>query len=395
MSPGQITAAIILWGSLFLIWHTYFGIYLYLLIAARFKNKKGSAGARLPDADKPSIELPTLTVLIPAYNEEGVIAAKLENILAQEYPRDRLEIVVASDLSTDRTGEIVRGYAGRGVKLIVMLERSGKNGIDDRLIPKAWGEVVAVTDANTMLEPGSLLKTAEHYLDPRVGAVCGNILVVPPRDSRNVEREVTYRRYELSIRRLMGRLGMVIGGIGGFYSLRRSLYRPIGTKPYHEDIVVLMEVLAQGYRVEFAEDGRATEETTESIAREFRHRIRLTSYTPSTLPRLLKLAWRAGPQALFLAFSYKVLRWLSPYLWLALFISALLLGNVAAVYGVIAGLFIFGLAMAATGWLLDLAGIKAGIATASYHFAAMNLASYFGLARWFKGMKPYWTPMER
>ncbi len=385
MITSEALCIILFWGSLLSVFQSYFGIYLYLLILSSFVSVRRPLSA----------ELPTLTVLVPAYNEEKIIRQKIESLLCQNYPDGRLNIVIASDCSTDRTVDIVREYADQGVELVEMTGRHGKNGIDDVMIPRSVGEVVVVTDANTMLEPDALLHLVEPYADPKVGAVCGNVSIVAPPDGKNLGGETTYRNFESSIRSLMSKMGIVLGGYGGLYSLRRDLYRPLGPKPLTEDMAVLMEVLAQDYRVMFADQARATEESASSISDEFSHRIRISAFNWSSITHLSSLALKAGFNASVSFFSWKLLRWLSPYFWMVIGITSFLLIDSSAIYQTASFLFAMGLALAIIGWIADIIGIRGWIFTTVYHFVMMNIASFFGLFHWMKGLKIYWDPFKR
>ncbi|MDP8228104.1 MAG: glycosyltransferase, partial [Candidatus Electryoneaceae bacterium] len=387
-SPILIGVAIVFWIALLSIFHTYIGINLYLRIITAIRPSR-CLKPELP------VKPPSLTVLVPAYNEEKVITDKIENLLAQDYPKDLLNIVIASDVSTDRTAEIVRGYRGQGVELVEMPSRHGKNGIDDVLIPQAVGEIVVVTDANTMFEPDALSRIVDPYFDPKVGAVCGNVEMKPPLAGNNLSGETQYRRLESSIRELMGKFGLVLGGYGGFYSLRKKLYRSLGSHPLQEDMTVLMEVLAQGHRVCFAKDARATEESTTSIGKEFSHRIRISAFNWSSISRLGRLAVKSGFHVMFLFGSWKLLRWISPFLWGLLIITSLILLNVSVIYTITAFSIGIGILIAIVGFLLNWIGWRGGLITSVYHFVAMNIASLLGFFSWIRGIEVYWTPMER
>lgn len=335
---------------------------------------------------------PSVTVMIPARNEEKVIGAKIDNLLAQDYPSGELEILVVSDCSTDKTVNITESYADRGVKLIDLNQRHGKLGIVDVIVPQVSGDVVVITDANVIFAPDALSKMMRYYADPKTGAVCGNLRLVSPSDSKDIQREATYRSFEISLKRMMGRLGAVIGAYGGFYSQYKKLFRPLGRRPIHDDVIMPLEVLAQDFKVVFAEEAKASEETHSTIRAEYLRRVRMTGYSLNTIPRLIKLSLKAGFKVFYLAVSYKLLRWLCPYLFALLLISSAVLIGTSLIYNLLGLIFGIGILLALFGWICNRFGRKIPVATDMFHFTAMNFASFIGIVPWIKGVEKYWEP---
>ncbi len=386
MSSYQIIFIPIFWLAALFLFQTYIGTLLSLLLANLFRHKS-------PTVERdPAWELPSVTVLVPARNEEKVIVEKIDNLLAQDYPDDRMEIYVVSDCSTDKTVDIVRNYADRGVKLIEFVERHGKLGIIDEVIPGLSGEIIVITDANVALASDAIKSMMEEYADSAVGAVDSDLQRVIPSEGKNLQGEVIYRQYENMLKRLMGKFGAVIGVLGGFYSQRRSLFRPLGRLPMHDDVILPHEVLAQGYKVVHSEQAGAVEKTEPTIAAEYIRRVRMAAFNLNTIPRMMKLSWKAGPKVFYLTLSYKLFRWLSPYLFALLFILSLALIGTSLIYNVVALAFGFSLILSGIGWIKDKSGRKGGITTGFYHFTAMNVAAFAGIGVWLKGVKKYWEP---
>ncbi|NQU06858.1 MAG: hypothetical protein HQ568_12245 [Calditrichaeota bacterium] len=173
------------------------------------------------------------------------------------------------------------------------------------------------------------------------------------------------------------------------------MFKPLGEIPVHDDVVMPLDVLAQGYRVIYAEDAKASEETQSTIHAEYLRRVRMTAFNLNTIPRLVKLSKNSSFKVFYLAIGYKLLRWLSPYLLLLLMISSFALIGSALIYTVFAILIAFGLLMTIPGWLLSLFHKKALLATDLYHFAVMNFAGYVGFAAWLKGVNKYWQPRSK
>jgi len=379
-------ALVVLISSIVLLFHTYLGIYLSL---ALFVRRKKPAVTEVGDD-----QLPTSTVLIPAYNEELFIGKLVENISAQNYPPDKLKIIVGSDQSTDRTDEIVQSFDPTRVTLFRMPERGGKSKIMDTVIPTVTSEVVIIIDANVQCQPETLRRLVERFVNPAIGCVGGRIILKPPKESRNVELESSYRDYEITLKRLMSQLGVVIGLYGGLYAFRQVAFKPIhrGTGLAHDDVIIPLDIMGEGYRVEFAEQAIAYEETNPSIRGEFRRRVRMTAYNLNSVIPTLRQSFHAGMVAGYVALSYKVIRWFAPFIWGLLTLAVFSLLFIHPIVNALAGVILAGILLALIGWLFDLAGKRMPIATACYHFAAMNIASYIGLKGWLTGGKSYWTP---
>ncbi|MBT3231398.1 MAG: glycosyltransferase family 2 protein [Calditrichaeota bacterium] len=390
MNNIQIVASIAFWIAFFGVFITYIGIpFIYLRIFAPWFSG--------PKTTKPVFEenkLPSITVLVPAYNEEKYIGARIENLLESDYPKNRLQILVASDQSSDRTSEIVQSYAERGVELIDMPERSGKFGILDSLIPQAKHEIVIITDANVEFKKNAIRKLIQPYADSRIGSACGVLKRIPPSTGKNVEGEGQFVGYETSIKVGLSKLGRVIGAFGGFYSIRKSLFRPLGKIPVHDDLVIPLEVRAQGYKVVMVPDAIATEETLATINEEYHRRIRMAAYNFLSIPRVLRLGWKAGMLDFVLVICYKVLRWISPFLFLFAAISSLVLSDYCQFYQVSVKVIGSVLLIALVGGISDMLGKRFFIATSVYHFFIMNVAGIFGLFRAIKGVQRYWEARE-
>jgi cellulose synthase/poly-beta-1,6-N-acetylglucosamine synthase-like glycosyltransferase len=203
---------------------------------------------------------PTLTLVIAAYNEERVIASRLENALESDYPPDRLQILVASDGSTDATERIVGGYAGRGVQQL-RLARRGKIHALDEAVRQAGGEILVFSDANTMCVPGALRALASNFADPAVGGVAGRTGYRLPTNGESSSRgECLYWDYDTRLKQLESLTGSVVSAHGGLYAIRRALYRPSPDPAVTDDFAISTTVVDQGFRLVFEPDACATED---------------------------------------------------------------------------------------------------------------------------------------
>jgi cellulose synthase/poly-beta-1,6-N-acetylglucosamine synthase-like glycosyltransferase len=377
------------WISFLLLFQSYFGTLISLQIVSLFYRKQER------DFSNPDFGALSLTVMIPVYNEEEVIDRKIRNLLEQDYPDGEFEILVVSDNSNDKTCEIVRSFSDPRVKLIEMTERYGKLGIIDEIVPRVSGDIIVISDANVMLEADALQRLMKYYRDPNVGAVCGDLPLTAPGTEGYMLREETYRSWEILLKRLMSRFGAVIGGYGGFYSQRRSLFKPLGKTPVHDDVVMPLDVLAQSYNVIYAEDAKASEETQPTIYAEYLRRVRMTALNLNTIPRLLNLSLKSNLKVLYLAIGYKLLRWLSPYLLILLAVSSFSLTGSTPFYTVFSSILTFGLLLVLLGYIMSRYNKKVPLATDLYHFAIMNFAGFAGLLSWLKGVNKYWQPRSK
>ena len=239
--------------------------------------------------------LPSVSLIIPAHDEEAVIAAKLENALALDYPHHLLELVVASDDSSDATHSIVARYADRGVRLI-HCERGGKVAAQDRAVRETAGEIVAFGDANVLWEADALRELVKPFADPRVGMDCGAVRLVNPSGGTN--QEGLYWRYELWLRTQESQVHSMTGSNGAIYAVRREAYREVDPRFGH-DLSFPYLMVQNGYRAVYEPAARATENMTVDIEDEFQRKVRMFEHAWLMLFRgrmfgLRRLASRTG-----------------------------------------------------------------------------------------------------
>jgi len=366
-------ATVAFWAAAVLLAQTYFLYPLWLLVLARMKRGGRSAPAR------PQV-WPTVSLVVAAHDEAECIEEKLRNSLALDYPRDRLEVLIGSDGSTDATDAIVRANPDPRVHLSAA-PRAGKTSVLNRCIPAARGDIVVLSDANTRIDVGALKALVRHFVDPEVGAVCGRLQLYNP--TRAEYEESAYWRYECWLKAMEGKQGAVVGANGGLYAIRRELYAPLPPTTIVDDFVIALRLLDQGYRVLYEPQALASEETTEDYRREFGRRARIAAGNFQSLglvPGLLS-PLRGFPAFAF--WSHKVLRWCAPALMLvALLANIALLDQpfyrftMAAQVGFY-GLAVLGSVAVGPALLRRAAGI-------AYYFVAMNLAIVVGFWRFLR-----------
>ena len=285
---------------------------------------------------------PAVTVIVAAYNEEAVIERRLENLLALDYPADRLELVVTSDASTDRTHELVERFGDR-VRLIEN-PRGGKVAAQNRAVRETGGEIVAFSDANATWAPDALRRLVANFADPEVAYVCGR-LVLESADGSN--KEGVYWRYELVQRDAESRLGSITGGNGSIYAVRRSDYVEVDPKWGH-DLSLPYRMVQAGRRAVYEPTARAFERPTPSNETEYRRKVRMFEHCWEIALRGSMLK-RLPPGYLVAVLSHRVLRYGSGLLHLLLLASSLALVGEGLVYQLVLGAQVALLAAALVG----------------------------------------------
>lgn len=296
--------------------YAYIGYPLALfVIAAFFKVRKADLGYT-----------PSISVLITAYNEDAGIRRKLEQTIALDYPPEKLEIVVVSDGSTDRTDQIVESFPDSRVRLVRVTDRKGKTNAQNIGVSQCSGEVVVFSDATTIYHSESLRYLAANYVDPKAGAVSGRYQYF---DRSGVSStgvgSIAFWSYENLIKYFQSKIYSLTGCSGCIYSVRRSLYTPLPAEAL-SDVVEPLTVLRQGYRVYFEERALAYEETTRGHSEEFRMRVRVVSRGIAAILSMRELlkVWRYGWIS-FQLISHKILRWLVPVYLMGIFFSSAVL----------------------------------------------------------------------
>ena len=294
-------ADVVFWIAIGLVVYTYAG-YPLVLVALR-------SVIRRPVGRRP-IE-PFVSVLVPAYNESHVIAEKIRNVMAIDYPADRYELVVACDGPTDGTAEIVRSMAdGRRVRAFIFQQNRGKLHVLNEVVPQLQGEIVAFSDASSMLEPGALRALVASFADPKVGAVSG-IYRVQKKDAAHLGRqEDFYWMYETFLKKQEAALGSILGCHGSLYAIRRKLYPNPRPDTINDDYVIPLRIVQKGYRVAYEPAAVAHEEAHEMGG--FGRRVRIMAGNIEQLREIVPLVWPPRPLMIFFFLSHKVARLLVP-----------------------------------------------------------------------------------
>ncbi len=304
----------IFWTSAGLIVYTHVGY-----PAALWALRRLGLGAPPPPAPPSGDDLPTVSLIIAAYDEEEVIAAKVANAMALDYPRGRIEIIVASDGSTDDTVALARTA---GADLVLELPRGGKISAQNAAVARATGSILAFSDANSEWEPGALRELVAPLADHSIGYVCGQVGFVGEA-GENVEG--AYWRYELAVRELESGLGGVTGGNGAIYAVRRSAYIALGSAASH-DLSFPFELARRGVRSVYTADARAAEKIVPSLEGEMhRKRRMMVGLWDIVIGERMLIPRGYSPLFAFQLLSHRALRYATPFLHLALLGSTLAL----------------------------------------------------------------------
>jgi len=381
----RTVAEILFWSSAAALLYTYAGYPVLLALVSALRSRKVQRGELQP----------TVSVIITAYNEERDLAAKLENTLKLDYPRELLEIIVASDCSTDRTDDIVREFAARGVQLNRRPERLGKTAAQNAAVEQARGEIILFSDATSLYQPNVLRAMMPNFADPTVGCVAGRVIYVDPSESHIGRGARSYWGYETFLKKHESRVGSLIGASGCLYAVRRSAYVPL----YHEacsDFIIATKMVEQGLRAIYAPEAVCTEETNRRSDYELKMRVRIIAQTFTDLwrHRAMLNPLRSGFYGVQLL-SHKIMRYLVPFFLIALFAASAVLLSASIFYRMvfIAQLGVYACAILA--WMLELAGIRSRLLAIPQYFLLANVASLIACYKFLRGERyARWEPIR-
>lgn len=329
---------------------------------------------------------PSVSLIIAAYNEEKMIAAKLENTFRLSYPAKLVEIIVASDCSTDQTEELVRGH--EGIKLCAVRPRGGKTNAQNQAAKLAGNEIICFSDANSLWQKDALMKLVQMFADPRVAYVCGQLKYYSQTGNNTRVSEGLYWRYELVLRALESRIYSVTGGNGGIYAIRREEFVEIDPF-YSHDLYYPQLVVKKGRLALYAKEAVAWEKSGDNIRDEFSRRVRMLGRTWLGMfrePEIFNLFKRKGVYTLMF-FTHRFLRYLLPF-WLIMVFSANWLLAVGGGWYLVSFLFQLSFYFSAC---LGLLGFKGKIFFFPLYLTMFAIASLLGLSNVVRGrIKPYW-----
>jgi biofilm PGA synthesis N-glycosyltransferase PgaC len=366
-----VSLQVLLWLAVGTMFYTFLGYPVLIGLLARYARRPVRQVAITP----------RVTLLIPAYNEAAVVARKIENSLALDYPPEQLEIAVVTDGSNDGTVDIVAGYADQGVHLYHQPQRQGKMAAVNRVMPLVGGEIVVLSDANAMIGGEALRSLVRNFADPSVGGVAGEKQVLGG-------GEGLYWRYESFLKRCDSALSSVMGAAGELFAIRRSLFEPPPPDALIDDFVMSLRLVEAGWRVMYEAEAIATEEPSPTLAGEWRRRVRIAAGGFQSIRWLPGLLSPARGWVAWQYFSHRVLRWAAtPFLLPAVYgLNLLLLGLPFYRLIFLAQTTLY--AAALLGYVLARRGIQRGPFHAAFYFCFTNVAALAGFWRYVTGTQP-------
>jgi len=380
-----LLAQLIFWSSIAALFYVYAGYPILVYLVGLVFPKKIERGACEP----------RVTILITAYNEENAIRAKLENTLAIDYEREKLEILVASDGSTDKTEAIVKEFAARGVRLFRQEGRVGKTVTQNNAVAQAAGEIILFSDATTDYRPDVLREILPNFADASVGCVAGKLIYVDGSASNVGKGARSYWNYETFLKQSESNACSLIGASGCLYAVRKSAYRPMYAEAC-SDFLICTIVYEQGLRTVYEPRAVCTEDTNRQTDKEMRMRVRVISQTFTDLWRNRRMLnpLRGGFYAVELV-SHKVLRYAVPLFLLLIFVSNLSLAPSGLFFEIVFLAQVAFYLLALTGWAFEKMGVALGVLAIPHYFALANLASVFGFYQFLRGARyAAWEPIR-
>lgn len=371
----------VFWLSLGVIFYAYLGYPLLLVLLLPFRRR------RIGKSDI----MPKVSFIIAAHNEKSRIREKLQNTIAQDYPRNRLEIFVVSDCSTDGTDEVVQGFAGEGVRLLRSAQREGKENAQKLGVDKSRGEILVFSDVATRLDPGAVRKIVRNFGDPSVGCVSSIDRFI----NRNgkISGEGMYVRYEMMLRRLESLMGSLVGLSGSFFAARRNVCAP-WAKDLPSDFNTLINAVKKGQRGVIDPESVGYYQDLSDGGEEFSRKVRTVTRGIHVFRKNIGMLnpFRYGLFSLQLG-SHKVCRWLVPFAMLAHFGASLFMVGRAEVY-------LLWLIMQVLFYLLATVGVllrsHSGLLRMPVYFVLVNLSI---AVAWFKYLRGEhfikWNPSVR
>jgi cellulose synthase/poly-beta-1,6-N-acetylglucosamine synthase-like glycosyltransferase len=377
----MLTLKILFWVCLFIVFYTYIGYGMLLWLIIRLKRLvKGKPEERPVPSDE---ELPTMTLMICAYNEQDVVAEKMQNTRALDYPKDKFRVMWVTDGSNDRTNELLKAYPE--VDIVFSPERRGKTAALKHGLRELKTRYVAFTDANTMINSGALREIARLFCDPTVGCVSGEKRVAARKAGEMAaEGEGLYWRYESTLKRWDSELYSAMGAAGELYAIDPKLCREVPDEALLDDFMLSMYVVQAGKRIAYTPEAFAREYGSANIYEESKRKRRIAAGGLQSIWWLRSMLNPLHqPLVTFQYVSHRVLRWSITPIAMVL----LLLANIALVamgagtfYTVMLILQAIFYLMALAGWLQNRIGYKNKLLYTAYYFVFMNFNVFRGMA---------------
>jgi len=374
---------LIFWWLLVLVFYTYLGYGLFLIIIVEIKELIiGKSIQHLKPFE------PNVTMFVAAYNEKDFINSKVQNMLALDYPKHKLQLLFVTDGSDDGTPELLKKFPE--VTLLHAVKRSGKIAAINRGVKLVTNPIVIFSDANAMLNPESVKEIVKHYQDPDVGCVSGEKRIYKKdKDGASGSGEGIYWRYESLLKQYDYRLNSAVGAAGELFSVRTELHQHVERDTLLDDFIISLRIAQKGYKIAYEPNAYASESASISIKEEMKRKIRISAGGIQSIIRLIGLfnIFKYGILT-FQYVSHRVLRWtLTPIALLALLPINYILTqqNNVLIYELLFYGQIFFYSLALVGWYLENKQIKIKILFIPFYFFFMNLCVFLGFFRYIRG----------
>jgi cellulose synthase/poly-beta-1,6-N-acetylglucosamine synthase-like glycosyltransferase len=334
-------------------------------------------------------------ILIAAYNEEKVIGEKIESILKNNYPAANLNVYIGSDASTDKTNSIIQSYQKNNpnIHLINFEGRTGKAAIINKLAEISSDDIFILTDANVIFETDTIVQLTKHFSEESIHLVCANIHKVSEKSINIQPIEKKYLNLENKIKAMESHnWDLVVGAEGGCYAIRKKAYNPVPKNYFMDDFYITMGVLNKGGKVLFEEDAICYEDLPSESSEEFKRKVRISIGNYQNLRAYSHLLWPPWEPLGYAFLSHKVLRWMTPFLLMAIYGSSLILSFQSRTFLFLTLIqFLF---FASPLFINQLKSVKPLLFIA--HFYNMNYALLRGFFVYIKGVKSsVWEPTKR
>tara|TARA_B100001142_G_scaffold309115_1_gene341290 strand:+ start:1324 stop:2502 length:1179 start_codon:yes stop_codon:yes gene_type:complete len=382
------------WISLFLLCYTYCVFPISIILISKYKNLNSNIYTK-------DYELPPVSILIAAYNEEEVILDKVESIFKSDYPSEKIEIIIGSDCSTDRTNEIITKLSNKYscVSIDTFDKREGKAAVINKLVDKAKNEILILTDANIIFSKKTIYSLARHFKNNHIGLVDSNMINIGIKKNGISLQEKTYISSEVQFKHAESKIwGMLMGPFGGCFAIRKSLFEPIPKNFMVDDFFVCMNILIKKRLAINDLDAIVYEDVSNQISEEFRRKRRISMGNFINLNHFKRLLLKPFSKLSFIFVSHKVIRWFGPILLISMLVSnfKIIINEESIFYNICLLIQISLIITPFIDYLLRKIRIHILILRFITHFYIMNLALLIGFIDFLTiSKKGTWEPTKR
>lgn len=364
-----------------LVFYTYLGYGIVLFVLLQIKRLFTRKKQLILTND----ELPHITLLVAAYNEEDYVAKKVENTRSLDYPSEKLHQIWVTDGSNDRTPQLLSAYSD--VTVLHKSERAGKIAAMNRAVKFVKTPIVVFSDANTMLGHESLRRIATMFANPKTGCVSGEKRIYnADQEAASAAGEGLYWKYESTLKRWDAELYSAVGAAGELFAIRTELFNEVEPDTLLDDFIISLRVAMQGYKIDYDPEAYAIESASANVTEELKRKIRIAAGGIQSVVRLYPLLniFKYGMLS-FQYISHRVLRWtVTPFALILLFVLNIALVPYSTFFMVVMGLQVLFYILALLGWMLESRKMKSKVLFVPYYFFIMNYAVFMGIGRFIK-----------